>query len=91
MSHEEEVKILVIVNQRGGKCGADSCRRFHKKRQEGDRRQICRKGKSASRQETDAVGMATVSGTNGLAKRQEVTRSARRLEGVGGRKGDRND
>ncbi len=88
MSHEE-VKIVVIVNQRGGKCGADSCRRLHKK-ETGDRRQICRKGKSASRQETDAVGMATGSGS-GQAKRQEVTRSARRLAGVGGRKGDRKD
>ncbi len=82
----------MIVNQRGGKCGADSYRRkrrMHKK-ETGDRRQICRKGKSASRQETDAIGMTTVCGS-GQAKRQEMTRSARRLEGVGGRKGDRND
>jgi hypothetical protein len=66
VSHKE-VKIPVIVNQRGGKCGAaDSHRRLHKK-ETGDRRQICRKGKLC-RQETDGVGMATVNGS-GQAKR----------------------
>jgi hypothetical protein len=42
-----------------------------------------------SKQTGNGDGMTTVSGSETTAKRQEMTRSARRQEGVGGRKGDK--
>jgi hypothetical protein len=54
VSHEE-VKIPLIVNQRGDKCGADSYRRFHKKRQETGGIYAGRASQQADRKRTESV------------------------------------